>query len=53
MTIKELYNALEKAIDSGEATLETEVYCSCYDKTLWTTVSSHVDDENDFIIVID
>ena len=26
MTIEELYNVLEKAIDSGEATLDSDVY---------------------------
>lgn len=39
MTIKDLYNALEKAIDSGEATCETELAISEYDSGRWGSVN--------------
>lgn len=38
MTIKDLYNALEKAIDSGEATIDTELAMAEYTSDGWGTV---------------
>lgn len=51
MTIKDLYNALEKAIDSGEATLDTEIRVETIDECCKPR-STHIDYEHDFIISV-
>lgn len=49
MKIKELYNALEKAIDSGEATLETNIWIEGVDECCKAR-STYIDQYNDFMI---
>lgn len=50
MTIKDLYNALEKAIDSGEATLENQVYLEEYNNDLYSIEGCYVDSDGDLIL---
>lgn len=53
MTIEELYNVLEKAIDSGEATLDSGVYFSYgYSQRSRIPISeTEIDSEGDLILI--
>ena len=52
MTISELYNVLEKAIDSGEATLNSDVYFrEGYSQRSRIPISeSEIDSDGDLIL---
>jgi hypothetical protein len=56
MTISELYNVLEKAIDSGEATLNSDVYFRyCYSQRsripiIYPISESEIDSDGDLIL---
>ena len=54
MTIAELYNVLEKAIDSGEATLDSGVYfrCGYSQRSIFDPISeTEIDSEGDLILI--
>lgn len=57
MTIEELYNVLEKAIDSGEATLDSGVYFRYgYSQRSRTSIidpisETEIDSEGDLILI--
>lgn len=53
MTIEELYNVLEKAIDSGEATLDSGVYFQTWlsQRSRIPISETEIDSDGDLILI--